>query len=125
MQQPFAYISTTEDKLQKQSVSKALSNLLEDNTVRNTIEWERDRLSVIRTPGSSFDHLHRPAALLLVNIIKHPAFLDIRQAQSIPLNVVFQVDEQARIFYTHENVRAQSGVADPQSWNATGFFTRT
>lgn len=125
MQQPYAHFSTHEDKLQKQSVSKALSNFLKDEFVRNTIEWARDRLSVTRTTGSSFDQLHRPAALLLINMIKHPAFLEIRRAQSIALNVVFQVDEQARMFYTHENVSAQPGVADPQSWNATGFFTRT
>ncbi|WP_223520869.1 Fic family protein [Pseudomonas sp. GL-B-19] len=89
---------------QKQLITEAISNFIGDQGVKETIEWEWDRLATSRVEDTDFDDLHRPGAFSLVRLIRHPDFVRIRSEQSLPQPVAFYVDENARIYYAYENL---------------------
>ncbi|EJM17775.1 hypothetical protein PMI21_02484 [Pseudomonas sp. GM18] len=113
----------TNNQREKQSVADAITNFLSDEYVMKTIDWSWDRLSVTRITDSHFDNLHRPAAMCLSRLIRHPDFLKIRSEQSIPATSSFQVDEQGHLFNTHENVSSRT--VDSEDVTVGFFSTRT
>jgi hypothetical protein len=113
----------TNNQREKQSVTDAIANVLSDEYVMKTIGWSWDRLSVTRITDSHFDNLHRPAAMCLSRLIRHPDFLKIRSEQPIPATSSFQVDDQGHLFYTHENVSSRT--VDSEDVTVGFFSTRT
>ncbi|MET0776475.1 MAG: hypothetical protein ABWZ65_13475 [Pseudomonas mandelii] len=93
---------------EKQSVTNAITNFLDDEEVMDSIGWSWDRLSVTRTTDSHLDKLHRPAAMCLSRLIRHPDFLTIRSEHAVPATSSFQVDESGHLYYTHENVSSRT-----------------
>lgn len=89
---------------QKQLIAEAILNFIDDQDVKESIEWEWDRLAATRIEGSDFDDLHRPAAFSLARLIRHPDFVRIRSEHSIPQSVAFHVDEHAHLYYVYENL---------------------
>lgn len=93
---------------EKQSITEVIANFLSDADVMETIGWSWDRLSVTRMANSHLDNLHRPAAICLSRLIRHPDFLKIRAERSIPPTSSFQVNESGHLYYTHENVSSRT-----------------
>ncbi|MHC8344436.1 hypothetical protein [Pseudomonas sp. RT6P73] len=123
MNYPDNILFHSNEQREKQSVIDAITNFLGDEYVMEAIGWSWDRLSVTRITDSHFDNLHRPAAMCLSRLIRHPDFLKIRSEHSIPPTSSFQVNERGHLFYTHENVSSRT--VDSEDVTVRYFSART
>ncbi|KAA0995209.1 hypothetical protein FQ192_09130 [Pseudomonas sp. ANT_J12] len=104
MQQENSHIETTPDKLQREAVAAALLNFIRNTFARESINWDWNRLAVKYEKGTRFDTAHRSAATYLSQLINRPEFLKMLSSRNISRHQVFQVDENARIYYTYTNI---------------------
>ncbi|MFJ7281395.1 hypothetical protein [Pseudomonas sp. NPDC099000] len=112
MSNSYNNLFNSNNQQEKQAVTDVIAGFLSDEDVMETIGWSWDRLSVTRMTDSHLDNLHRPAAMCLSRLIRHPDFLKIRSEQSIPPTSSFQVDELGHLYFTHENVSSRTVDSD-------------